>query len=102
MQTGPHMQTRRMDPKQGRRFCQLSPCPNNRMLTPIPNVAGFQPDLEELLLLWRAWLLVQGTPVPEHRHVHDAPGGPLVKVLLQKVRHHLQVETRRVGMTFGS
>ena len=102
MLTEPRMQTGRMDPKQGKRFCELSPCPNNSMGTPIPNVAGFQPLLEELLLLWRAWRLMQGTPVPEHRHVHDAFAGPKIEVLLQEVRNDLQVETRRVGMTFGS
>ena len=83
-------------------FGELSPCPNNRMGTPIPYVAGFQHHLEELLLMGRAWLLMQGRPVPEHRHVHDAVLGPLSEVHSEEVRHHLQVEPRRVGMTFGS
>ena len=92
MLTEPHMQTGRMDPEQGTRFCELSSCPNNRMGTPIPYVAGFQPHLEELLLVGRAWLLMQGTPVPEHRHVHDVFPRPPIEVHFQEVRHDHQVE----------
>ena len=86
----------------GTRFCELGLLPNNGMSTAIPDVAGLQPQFKEFRLVLGPWLLIQGTEVPENPHILYVEGGPVVEVHFQNVCHDLQVEPRRVRMTFGS
>ena len=82
------------------RSWQLSSCPNSRLSTGVPNIAGCQSLIEEFLLPAAAiWALMQGAEVPEHRQIVTARRED--EKLPDELRHHLQAEPVRVGMTFG-
>ena len=54
------------------RCFELGPCPHCRLRAAVPDVAGFEPCLEEDLLVFVAMFLMQGPKVPEHRNIVHA------------------------------
>ena len=84
------------------RVCALRHCPHSGLRAPIPDVAGGEPHLEEVLLVVEARVLVQRSEVPEHAHVLHPPHAPVLDVRLQHSGHDFQMKALRVRMTSGS
>ena len=95
-------QREQLTPQEATTRCfELGPCPHCRLRAAVPDITGFQPCLEEVLLAFVAMLLMQGPKVPEHRNIVHVVF-PKAKVLLEDESDDAQVVRRRIRMISGS
>ena len=90
-------------PRKTTRFCGRRRLPHSRLRTPVPDVAGGEPHLEQVLLDVGAGVLEQQSEVPEHAHIGQSTSDvaliPLLGVDLEDGAQDAQVESLGIRMT---